>query len=316
MVIIISRVTKIGSFDASDAALTRVTTMGNIIETMTMQCCTSGSPCRKIDVDHYLDTRDGSVNEYDHGSTRADSLGGIRNTMARIRSLVNTNVTDTNRVRWVTLTYAENMTDTKQLYKDYDKYWKRFKYWCKSNDVLAPEYINVIEPQGRGAWHIHAFLIWEGKAPYIENDVLRALWGKGFVSIKAITNCDNVGAYFSAYLGDMPVDEWSNLSDEEKERYTETVSKSFTNAQGLKKDKRFVKGGRLGLYPVGMNIVRTSRGVKRPEVDYMTLAEAKEKASEATETFRCVYQIAAEDGSIANTISKVYYNTRRSACKD
>ena len=48
------------------------------------------------------------------------------------------------------LTYAENMTDTRQLYEDYFRFWKRFTYWCKKNGHTKPEYITVQEPQGRG----------------------------------------------------------------------------------------------------------------------------------------------------------------------
>lgn len=155
----------------------KVTTMGNILEVVTMQKPVSPPPIRKIDADHYVDLRTGEVFDYERGDTRADSLQGIRRTLAHIRNLVNTNVTEPENVRWVTLTYAENMTDTKRLYRDYEKFWKKFLYWCKRNGISKPEYINVIEPQGRGAWHCHVFFIWDEKAPYIpNNDVLQPMW--------------------------------------------------------------------------------------------------------------------------------------------
>ena len=101
-----------------DYAPAKVTIMGNVIEVVTRQKNSGGCPCVKLDADHYIDTRTGEVLEYSHIDNRSESTRSIRNTLARIRALVNTNVTAPANVRWVTLTYAENMTDTKQLYHD------------------------------------------------------------------------------------------------------------------------------------------------------------------------------------------------------
>lgn len=296
-------------------AVTKVTTMGNVIEVQTRQKNASGTPCKKLDKDHYLDTRTGEVLEYQHIANRSESTRSIRNTLTRIRALVNTNVVTPENVRWCTFTYAENMTDTRKLYEDYSKFWKRFCYWCKKNGVEKPEYITVQEPQGRGAWHIHAFFIWQSKAPFIDNNQVTAkLWGHGFTSTKALHDCDNVGAYFSAYLGDMPLEDVERLPEGEKEKAcsaTSVLEKEFTDEQGRTKKKKFVKGGRLYLYPPGMNIVRTTRGIKQPEVEIMTLAEATEKVSSAKLTYSSAYEIIGDDGQVVNRISKSYYNRKR-----
>ena len=297
-------------------ARTKVTTMGHITELVTCQRrTTGGSPCRKIDKDHYEDLRTGELKEYKHIENRSESLKSIRHTLERIRALINTNVTEPNNVRWVTLTYAENMTDTRRLYADYEKFWKRFCYWCKKNGHGKPEYITVQEPQGRGAWHIHAFFIWDRKAPFISNDeVMAQLWGHGFTKVKAMRECDNVGAYFSAYLGDMPLDEVEKLPDDEKSKALtsgQIDEKEFTDEQDRTKKKKFVKGGRLYLYPPGMNIVRSTKGIKQPEVEIMTHAEAKEKVRSAKQTFSRAYEILGDDGEVINRICKSYYNARR-----
>lgn len=296
-------------------AVTKVTTMGHITEVTTRQKCSTGTPCIKIDKDHYVDTRTGEVLEYQHIENRSESTRSIRNTLARIRAIVNTNVTNPNNVLWVTLTYRENMTDTKRLYSDYEKYWKRLCYWCKKNGHDKPEYITVQEPQGRGAWHVHMFLIWDHKAPYIDNNsVMQELWGQGFTKTKALHDCDNIGAYFSAYLGDMPLEDVERLPEEEKEKAlsgSTILDKEFQDEQDRTKTKKFVKGGRLYLYPPGMNIIRTSRGIKQPEVEIMTLADAKEKVSSAKLTYSCAYEIYGDDGQVVNRISKSYYNSKR-----
>lgn len=303
-------------FNPDAYARTKVVTMGHITELITCQKPTlGGSPCRKIDKDHYEDMRTGELKEYKHIQNRSESLKSIKHTLERIRALINSNVTEPENVRWVTLTYAENMTDTRQLYEDYFRFWKRFTYWCKKNGHAKPEYITVQEPQGRGAWHIHAFFIWPTKAPFISNDdVMARLWGHGYTKVKAMSNCDNVGAYFSAYLGDMALDEVEQLPEEERIKALSsgvTEEKEFKDEQERTKKKKFVKGGRLYLYPPGMNIVRSTKGIKQPITEVMTHAEAKEKVRSAKQTFSRAYEIVGDDGEIINRICKSYYNSRR-----
>jgi hypothetical protein len=299
----------------SKYARTKVTTMGNITEVTTLaKNCNCGCPCKKLDKDHYFDTRTGEVLEYEHIENRSEETRSIRNTLARIRALINTNVVEPDNCRWLTLTYAENMTDTKQLYEDFRRFWMRFCYWCKANGHEKPEYITVQEPQGRGAWHVHAFFIWQSKAPFLPNEEIAKLWGNGYTKTTAMQDCDNVGAYFSAYLGDMPVDEIQKLTAEEQQKATSgslVEEKSFTDEQGNAKKKKFVKGGRLYLYPPGMNIVRTTKGVKQPEVEYMSRESAEKKVCSAKQTFSRDYEIVNDDGQVVNVISKAYYNSKR-----
>jgi len=294
----------------------RVTTMGNIIEVVTMQKRCFGPPVVRIDKDHFMDLRTGELLKYKHIENRAESKESVRRTLSHIRALINTNVTEPENCCWVTLTYKENMTDTKRLYRDFTKiFWPRLCRWCKQNGHEKPEYIMVVEPQGRGAWHIHAFFIWPGKAPFIPNDdVMAKLWGQGFTKTKAIDNCDNVGAYFSAYLGDMPLDEVYQLPVADQIRAFSDggiEEKEVANEQGQMEKKKFVKGGRLFLYPPKMNIVRKSKGIKLPVVEKMTYLEAKEKVRSAKQTFSRTYEVVDEDGSVINAICKTYYNSRR-----
>ena len=87
-----------------DYAPAKVIIMGNVIEVVTRQKNSGGCPCVKLDTDHYIDTRTGEVLEYSHIDNRSESTRSIRNTLARIRALVNSNVTVPANVRWVTLT--------------------------------------------------------------------------------------------------------------------------------------------------------------------------------------------------------------------
>lgn len=298
----------------------KVVEMGNIVEVTTMEKFPTPPPTQKINKDLYFDKRSGDVFEFKHGQTRADNKKGVRMTLARIRSLINTNVVNPDFCRWLTFTYAENMTDTKRLYKDWDTFRKRFSRWCTQHDVDKPEYIAVVEPQGRGAWHLHVFFIWSHTAPFLDNNsVIAPMWGHGFTKTKAVSNCDNVGAYFSAYLGDMPLDEFNALDADEMSDDVHIVSKEATDSDGKKISKKIVKGGRLKLYPVGMNIVRCSRGVKRPDIEVTTYENAQKKVCDYAQTYHIGYELRSDllfaDGSsidkLSNRIYKDYYNKVR-----
>ena len=288
----------------------KVVSMGPVIEVTTFQRRPKAPPIRKLTRDLYEDTRTGDVKEYVHTANRSEGKDSIRKTLAHIRALINTNVVRHECCRWVTLTYAENMRDQKRLYRDFKSFWKRFLYWCKGQGYGKPEYITVIEPQGRGAWHVHAFFIWDGPAPYIDNDGdMERLWGHGWTTTKAVTDCDNIGAYFSAYLADMPIEEAKVLG--ELPFGTEIVDKEVEERDGQKLTKKIVKGGRLHLYPPGMNILRRSKGIKDPVEEWMTSQKANEKASVGTLTYSVAFEIVDDTGGKVNTVSKEYYNTKR-----
>lgn len=264
---------------------------------------------------------------YEHSQTKADDAcqQSVKRSLQKIRQLINTNCVDAEKLHWVTLTYAENMTDTEQLKRDFQTFWQRFTRWCKKQGYPVPEYITVVEPQGRGAWHCHCFFIWSCPRPYIPNNsVLAPMWGKGFVQIKGCDDkCDNVGAYFSAYLSDMSLDEYQRSDAAQTSgKSFEVVDKSVTvdrDGQPVPKtDKKFVKGARLVLYPPNMRIYRISRGIRQPEVKVLTQKQAeKEKAQAGKLTFQATVSIEKveegqeQEGRKKQVVHKEYYNKKR-----
>ena len=294
-------------------ARSKVTEMGPVTEVMTFDRKPNGPQCYRLSANTYCDMKTGEIRECKHSESRADNLSSVRRTLARVRALINTNVTIPENCRWVTLTYRENMTDRVRLYKDYKKFWQSFCRWCVGEGYGRPEYISVAEPQGRGAWHIHAFFIWSGPAPFIPNNgVLEHLWSHGFTKVKAIrASWDNPGAYFTAYLADIPANEVDKLPEDIKGRLKE-IEIEMEDDSGIKLKKKFIKGGRLCMYPPGFNILRHSRGIKEPEIEWMSIREAKEKVSSAKLTFSRSFEIVDDDGGrIRCTLSKEYYNSRR-----
>ena len=279
----------------------RVKSCGNIVEIMSRQHQGKPQPyIKRISKDSYIDTRTSEIFDYKHIENRADNMQTVAQSLSRLRDLLNTNITDVTRCRWITLTYAENMTDTKKLYQDF----KYFNTKCRAK-FGHYEYIVAAEPQGRGAWHMHCVFMFNGKAPYMPNEVVAQLWGKGFVTVKKLDDVDNVGAYLTAYLGDMEM-----TPDLEKSCPDGFIKEVPYEEDGVKKTKRYIKGARLSMYPPKFNIYRFSRGVKKPLIEEMCYQDAKKKVRDAAQTFNKAVKLDDEKG-FTDTIVYEYYNAVR-----
>lgn len=287
----------------------RVKEMGNIIELMHSDRKNHEIFIKKISDTEYIDLRTGEVKECKQIENRAGNLNSVRQSLGRLRDLLNTNITDTSHCRWVTLTYAENMTDSKRLMKDFEKFNKRMKY-ALSKDGYKYEYIVCMEPQGRGAWHAHLVMIFEGQAPYIDNKFMAETWGHGFTTTKKLEDVDNVGAYLTAYLGDMDLEEYKNLSEEDKQGMVFSEIREVDLKETGEK-KSIIKGARLHMYPPKFNLYRASRGIKKPVVSYETEKEAQKKVSAGTLTFEKTIELSDTDSQFSNTINYRHYNLIR-----
>lgn len=299
--------------DKNPNLLVKVTEMGNIIEVQYMSRRNSKQTVRMLEGgEQYVVCSSGEIKDVVHHETRKDNKKGLYKTFANMRAVINTNVTDVSKVRWCTLTYAENMTDTERLYKDFEKFNKRFQYYCKQQGYSKPEYIVMMEPQGRGAWHAHLLYIWQDmKAPYIANDVFAKLWGHGFVRIKKLDNVDNVGAYLTAYLGDMELSEVDWHKWNEITRGATVKQVEMTDENGEKVTKPILKGARLNLYPANFNMLRCSRGIKRPTEEMLSQEMANKKVLGATKTFETAVKLTDVENEFDSVIIKTQYNRVR-----
>lgn len=258
----------------------------------------------RIDADHYVDKRSGEVKKVTRHEKRLDDVSSIARSIERLRDLINTNIEDPTRVLWVTLTYASNMRDTKILYEDFKKFWKRLAYYLEKQGYSKPEYLAVIEPQGRGAWHIHAMLFFpeNTKRPYIPNEDMARLWGQGFTKTRNLSGLDNPGIYLSAYLGDLTIEEAIATGSLHKGRLTETADNNG-------KRKAVVKGGRLHFYPAGCHMFRHSRGIKKPVIiENIREEEARKIIGDAPMVYEKSIEIIDEGENIVNKITYRQYN--------
>ena len=192
---------------------------------------------RKLSNDHYLVLSTGEIKEYDNEKTTEKDKSNLKKTFIKLRQLIRTNFTnDSQNQLFITLTYAENMTDEKRLYSDFDKFFKRLKYKYKKHKL---DYIAVVEPQGRGAWHIHLMLKSDQPILYIDNVKLTKIWGLGSTDTQRLKSND-VGSYYVAYFTDIL-------------------------QEGKDGSKKRIKGSRLSMYPKDFKFYRTSRGIKKPK---------------------------------------------------
>lgn len=254
----------------------------------------------------YEVVRTGEIHNMQESENRSENKNSLGQTFKKLRYLINNNFTGGGNELHITLTFRENVTDSKELYKIFDKFIKRMKYRCKKiNQKL--EYINVIEPHASGRWHCHVLMSFteliDGeyvpllKDVYIPPKELEDIWGQGFVTIKKLKNVDNIGAYLSAYLADVDVT-GEDITGEN------VVTK---NVDGV--EKKFLKGGRLHFYDSGTNLYRSSKGIIAPEREHMKYKDIKKEVGHQEPHFSQRINIESED--YKNEITYLQYNLKR-----
>lgn len=281
-----------------------VTKMNHLVEVQHMEYMNRQANIRKLDKDTYVNLKTGELGEFKKGEVRSDSFNSLRQTFKNLRYLINNNYTGVGNELFITLTYEENMTDTKRLYSDFNKFMKRFRYkYGKIHGSI--DYMTVVEPQERGAWHHHLLIRFndmKGKKIFIPSNEVAEIWGHGFIKMESLKDCDNIGAYLCAYLADVELTE-DNIGVAYREK-AEVVPKMVDG-----QEKAFIKGGRLHLYPSGMNLYRKSRGIKMPERIEMDYEDIKKVVGSAEPHY--TKQIVVENDDFTNTITYEQYNMKR-----
>lgn len=144
----------------------------------------------KIDKENKLEKEPKQLNIFEQQKLKKQRMQfSINRTKTEIRRLVNSNL---QLNKFLTLTFADNITDLKIANRIFNKFVMRMMYKYPNFQYLA-----VPEFQKRGAVHYHLLC----NLSYIKNIELQKAWGQGFVKINRIDNVNNVGAYISKYLG-------------------------------------------------------------------------------------------------------------------
>lgn len=245
----------------------------------------------------YLDKRTGEVKDRQFkAKTRQDNIKNARKSLQRLRDLINTNCLVLSHIAWITFTYAENMTDSKKLLSDFKIFNTLYR-----RKIGNYEYITAVEPQARGAWHIHAFFIFDYE-PYLDYDLIRRVWGHGRVEVQYLRgDVDNLGAYLSAYLTNAELHDKAELQGYHN---IDIVSCERTS-------KSYAKGQRIYMYPARMKIYRKSKNILQPTEEWTTAKEARKKVSLYELTFENYVEaeIKTKNGNYTNKIYTEYYNS-------
>lgn len=257
----------------------------------------------KLNDDEYMVKSTGEIKEFAKSKNRSEQIKSFKRSTKNLRDLINANFGGFSNEFMITLTYKDNMINPERLYSDF-KYWKRKVVRRYGNF----EHIVVREPQERGAWHMHALCKFKmgTKLDYKE---VNELWEHGsFVNVKQLTNITNVGAYLSAYLGDVEVTEQSVTDCIENKEEIEILSKDV-EINGEIVPKKFIKGGRIKYYPTGMQFYTKSRGIK-PPVTYTTkkkqFLDEKKITESDNKTFSQVIRVSDEE-KVLNTLKYENY---------
>mgnify|MGYP000847185525 CR=1 FL=1 len=183
----------------------------------------------------YVNLDTGEIHDMDTSNcNRLDNLKSTKQTMKKLRRLIAHNFTGGENQLWITLTYREHVINPEVVYKDFKAFIRRIRH-----SFGHVEYIAVIEPQESGRWHLHV-LMKNDTTLSISNDIVANMWGEGFTKTKRLRRADKIGNYLIAYLSNLQVGDKDSQS------------------------KATVKGARLYMYPKGIRIYRTSRGIKKP----------------------------------------------------
>lgn len=288
-------------YSIQDKDIVTVTRMNHLTEIQYMEKMNRTASIKKLNKNEYVVLETGEIKEFNHFENRSDSYNSLRQTFKKLRYLINNNFVGRSNELFVTLTYEENMTDTKRLYKDLNRFTTALKKRYKNKTTV--DYLTVVEPQKRGAWHVHSLIRFNDlEKIFIPNADLAKLWGHGFVRIESIKNVDNIGAYLSAYLADVELD--SDTAGVAVLENRNVVEKEING-----ETKRFIKGGRLHMYPPNFRIFRKSKGILEPERKTMWYENAKKIVGSTEPHYKKTYEIDTTD--FTNIIAYEQFNSKR-----
>lgn len=189
-----------------------------------------------IEGKRYVNLETGEIHAMDtSNNSRLDNLKSTKQTMKKLRRIIAHNFTGGKNQLWITLTYRDHVTETAIVYRDFKAFIRRIR-----NQFGKVDYITVIEPQASGRWHLHVLLKNDSELTIPNNDLAK-MWGQGFTKTKRLRRADRVGNYLIAYLSNL------QIGDDEGSQ-----------------NKAIIKGARLYMYPKGIRVYRTSRGIEKP----------------------------------------------------
>ena len=175
---------------------------------------------------------------------REARLDNVFRAMKQVKRVINANVgrhsAERNRDKFLTLTFAENMTDIQEANRHFHNFVKKLRYRHGAFEYLGVPQIQWAryEKYGVKVWHYHVAVF---GLPYIPQKELVETWGHGTVSIEAMESYENPGSYMARYMV-------KDFSEEEL-----TGHRRFFTSQGLYRPEE-IRAESVGEILKGLNI--------------------------------------------------------------
>ena len=197
-----------GSADEADAVLNSINTSQLTKRgpwKYSAKCVTSGD---HVEVYEYHQARTGvrvgkksAIREQKKREVRMDNVFRAKREVKRlVNANVRRHVKENETDKFLTLTFAENVTDIQLANRHFHNYMKKLRYHFGSFEYVGVPAIQWERYKKYGAkvWHYHVALF---GFPYIPQKRLLQMWGRGTVSIEAMDDKENPGVYMSRYMG-------------------------------------------------------------------------------------------------------------------
>ena len=113
-------------------------TTGTIREVQFSAGVNKSCAIQNISKDTYLDKATGEIKKRKHNANRYQSPKSVRKSINRLVDLIRCNATHTAYCKWITLTYADTMTDGKRVYDDGKMFLRKLQRFLDKQADLTP----------------------------------------------------------------------------------------------------------------------------------------------------------------------------------
>lgn len=211
--------------------------------------CNNLSNYKKISKNLYLDKKTNIVRQYNKNLYKSDIA--IKNSMKRLKDLIDMNFCKDNTELFITLTTKENISELDIIKRYVLNFIRRLKHKYLDSDFI---YIYKFEKNKElEKWHCHILLKDSNhKVTYISNNELFDIWKNGYVNVQRVNSKKGV--------------------------------------ENTKKDNikdYMCKSNQMYNIPIKAIIWGTSRNIKRPKIQKKKYSEAK---NEIKENFYLAYE--------------------------
>lgn len=138
------QVESIENYSIYGASQVKITRTGNVTQILSLKHKNDDCPIKKINKDEYVKKDTGEIFQCEHIENRGQNTNTIRQSVSKLRNLINNNFVGGDNELWITLTFGDNkIYNSNELCKIFEKFIKRLRYYFKN---LKVDYIYVPEP--------------------------------------------------------------------------------------------------------------------------------------------------------------------------